>query len=518
MPLLMLLLCSCGNEEDGSGGSFFAVIENNPENLDPQTACDKESLLVIKNIYATLTDTDGNGEVICGAADSFTVSDNGLKYTFNLRSGLVWKGLDGNQTPLTADDYVYAFERIYTAETCSPYRDFFSCIKNSDGYYENRGELGVYATDSKTVVFELSYPNCDFPLMLSHPAASPCCEELFLSTQGRYGLSAEDTYSCGAFYLTDWNYDPYWTENHIVLDKISANSLENYRTYPDSIRIDITSDVKAAEAAEGVLVDSYAVSDISLYDREAERNYYIREYSCGTSFLMFSPDSPMASSRQARLALSSVIDRSKWGENIEQASGIFPLWIKTGGVSIREMYPDRSALPAVTAPENIWSSFAAQYPETDFNSFTMLVSDDFDPDTANSVISDFEERLDFYCLPVFEDAAGYEKKLAAGEYDMRICTVSSEYALAECFAEEFLREASVSEGELWETAAKLSACSDNSSKCACADKLEEEMRQEAYALPLCYESRYLLTLNGSEDIFYDPCGDILYFKYAKKFD
>ena len=84
----VMSLTACGSGDDGSGGEFNVVISSNPGNLDPQLAEDKESFYVIRNIYGTLMDIDGSGMIVNGTAHSYTVSSDGLTYTYKLREDL----------------------------------------------------------------------------------------------------------------------------------------------------------------------------------------------------------------------------------------------------------------------------------------------------------------------------------------------------------------------------------------------------------------------------------------------
>ena len=56
---------------------------------------------------------DARGDLIPGAAESWTVSDDGTVYTFKLRDDAVWS----NGDPVTADDFVYALGRLQNPET-----------------------------------------------------------------------------------------------------------------------------------------------------------------------------------------------------------------------------------------------------------------------------------------------------------------------------------------------------------------------------------------------------------------
>ncbi len=520
--ICMTLLSSCKDDNDGMDGSFNAVISSNPQNLDPQLANDKESYFVIRNIYATLMDIDSDGRIANGAAESYTVSDDGLKYTFKLRDGIMWYGLSSDEeVSLTAYDYEYAFRRIYSPDTHSPHTERFSAIKNSLAVYEGAvpdNKLGVYAIDKSTLVIELEYPNCDFLKLLTHPAASPCNEELFLSTQGRYGLSAADTYSCGAFYIADWNYDPYWTDNHISLEKISSNSLDGYTTAPRSVNIEITSDRSSYEAENNILIDGYVIDDIEYYNEKLGSEYQCSEYIYAASLLFISPQSPVYGDESARKALFSAVSAENTAdcidENSEQAYGIIPHGITVMNKSFRELYPDIPSSVLAENPKKLWGEFTSQHEDVDFNSYIMLVCDAFQSDTIpHSLIADFEENLDLYCSAVFENKSEFEQKISAGEYDLCINTIYSDYNLSEEYISSF-NDYIPDNSILKELISDVRKSKDISTKKDAVKKAEQYIVENAYALPLTYEKKYFVCRNDVNNLWYDPYTDVIFYKYA----
>lgn len=523
--MICLSLCACGEDDDGSGGNFFAVIENNPENLDPQLAEDRSSQFIIRNIYATLMEPDGSGDVARGAAESVTVSEDGRVYTFTLRQGLVWRGTSGDDVPLTAHDYEFAFKRIYDPDTHSPYRELFSCIKDCMAYYEGTSaSMGVTAADDRTLVIELVEPDCDFLRLMCHTAASPCNEQLFLSTGSRYGLSVNDVYCCGAFYVTEWNYDPYWTENRLILEKIGTNSKDGYRTYPHSLQVEISGDREEAELKNNTLCDGYGIDDRSEYTGDAARRYDLNEFCCKTSFLMVRPGSALSAeeNREARLALAAAVSRADISEDLAEGSsvagGIFPPQLFSGGHSLRELCGDtgHDRIYGSVSPAQAWEDFRADNPGEDTNSYVLLVSDDYpSPGAAEDIVTSFENELGFYCMPVYEDSRDYDRRVSEGDYDLRIGTVASRCGLAADFARETVLQSGAAGAET--AAQRLSGGADLNEKGSRATEFEHEIISGGYAVPVSYETEYFLTSTDTEDIRYDPFGDVIFYKYARKY-
>lgn len=89
-------------------------------------------------------------------------------------------------TTLPAEDFVFAFRRIFHAETASPYAVEFSAIQNSAAVLAglaDESSLGVSANGPLTLVFRLSERDDNFLAKLAMPGAAPC-DEAFLRAPG----------------------------------------------------------------------------------------------------------------------------------------------------------------------------------------------------------------------------------------------------------------------------------------------------------------------------------------------
>ncbi len=111
------------------------------------------------NMFVTLVGYDfQTSSVVPAGADSWTVSDDGTRYTFHIRDGWTWS--DG--TPVTAQDYVYSFQRIADPATAAPMAYRIYVIQGAQAI--NQGDttdmstLGVTALDDHTVQIDLVAP------------------------------------------------------------------------------------------------------------------------------------------------------------------------------------------------------------------------------------------------------------------------------------------------------------------------------------------------------------------------
>ncbi len=131
--------------------------------LDPGLAEDSSSIEIIEQLFLGLTDfDDSTSRVVPELATRWTVSRDGLTYTFHLRRAL-WS--DGR--PVTAHDIVWAVRRNINPATASPYAYMMYGLKHGEainsGKIKNIARIGVRAMDARTVAFTLERPAAYFP-------------------------------------------------------------------------------------------------------------------------------------------------------------------------------------------------------------------------------------------------------------------------------------------------------------------------------------------------------------------
>ena len=218
------LLAGCGGSSASTSFTWF--VDNIPANLDPQVATKAEDVIACENLYGGLVRRNASGELVPDLCERWEISSDGLTYTFYLKSGLTYTGTKGAATDyaITAEDFVYAFRRVFDPQTASPYAVEFSAIQNSAAVLDGTadpGTLGVSAIGELTLVFRLSERDDTFLSKLTLPGAMPCDEAFFESTRGTYGLSSTSTLSSGSFYIYNW------TASGLFLHRSAASPLVN---------------------------------------------------------------------------------------------------------------------------------------------------------------------------------------------------------------------------------------------------------------------------------------------------
>ena len=143
-----------------------------PESLSPDRSGVASELAIVLDLFEGLTTFDAAGRVVPGQAESWEVSDDGLRYRFRLRPDLRWS--DG--TRLTADDFVYSFRRAMEPTTQSTQAGRLAIIRNGSAVL--RGELpaetlGVHAASERELIVDLEHPAPRLPLALAYSEGFP---------------------------------------------------------------------------------------------------------------------------------------------------------------------------------------------------------------------------------------------------------------------------------------------------------------------------------------------------------
>ncbi|RRJ95910.1 peptide ABC transporter substrate-binding protein [Opitutaceae bacterium TAV4] len=145
-----------------------------PQDLDPQTTIVYTDYNILIALFEGLTVIDeATSEPIPGTASHWDISDDGLRYTFHIRPTARWS----NGDPVTAQDFVFSFQRILSPALGAEYAYMLYAIKNAEDY--NTGALtdfaqvGVRATAPLALEITLSQPTPQLLSLAAHQAWFP---------------------------------------------------------------------------------------------------------------------------------------------------------------------------------------------------------------------------------------------------------------------------------------------------------------------------------------------------------
>ncbi len=532
--LCSLTAVSCGSSDrgDGLGHMYDAALCGNPASLDPQYASDQASATVIKNMYSGLLRTDDSGNISCCNAESYTVSPDGLTYTFRLRKDNYWFRdadhddiiAEGEYFPVKADDYVFAFQRLLDPKMQSPYAPYYSCIRNGEKIISGSlpaESAGVRAADDYTLEITLDYPSANFLTMLAAAPASPCNKEFFESTKGTYGLSDASVMSNGAFYMRQWFYDPYGSHNILYMRRCDINVNENTQVSPTFLSFSVE---KEEDDVWQCLKDGDAECMTTLSSSRASRKYSVTAKSSVTLGLIFEQKNSCFKSAALRKALALSIDREKLADrlsdDITAAYGLIPPAALLSGRSYRELYSDRSF--SGYAPDSAEKLFAEAKNELKTGRFDsikiMVCANTVDSSVLHVLSQQWQDTLGIYIGIEDVSADEFEQRLANGDFTVALYPLDGDVntplsTIAQFETKKELAAASGGKkhfGELMrcssvpETVEKLSAA-------------ERDILGNYGFIPVFYKNSYLVMDKDNEDIFYDPFSGAVDYRLAKNY-
>ena len=323
--------------ELGNGSDTLRMyLASEPDKLDPALNSTVDGAILAINSFAGLFTYDAEQKQVPDLAESYTVSDDGLTYTFTLKDDLKWS----NGDTLDASDFVYSWNRAVNPATASDYAYMFAPIKgyaemtemDEEGNLVNPdATLAVTASeDGKTLTVELTTPTAYFLDLCAFPTYFPVYQEAVEAADpegnnpGAWALDPGENFVCsGAYVLTEWNHN-----SSMVYEKNP-----NYHR-ADEVTIErqelmLSSDETAVFAAynDGSLDFADGVPTAEIAGLEGNPEYHVIG-TLGTYYVCFNVNSPMFDGMSAedaatlRKALSLFIDRDYIVTNIGQADQV----------------------------------------------------------------------------------------------------------------------------------------------------------------------------------------------------
>lgn len=247
---------------------------------------------------------DAYGEAIPGQAQSWTISPDGLTYTFTLRPDALWS--DG--TAVTSSDFLTAFRWLVDPANAVEYANLQFPVRNAVAIAEGRladvAQLGVTAPDEKTLVIELDQPTPHFLQALTHYSAYPIPSERFKQL-GQNWLAPENIVCNGPFVLKEQ-----------ATNRVRAVKSQTYYDRA-SVTIEAVNYFSITDLEDGLA--AYARGDIDVFfDLPRQASPWLRAHKpegvraepfLGVYYYALNQDLPALADPEVRRALSMAIDR-----------------------------------------------------------------------------------------------------------------------------------------------------------------------------------------------------------------
>lgn len=274
-----------------------------PNTLDPHVVSGTWENRILGNMFLGLLTESGDGSDMAGAAESWTISDDGTVYTFKIRDH-TWS--DG--TPVTAGDFVFSLRRVLDPETAADYASLLYPIKNSEAANTGNAALdtiGVKAIDDKTLEITLESPTPYFLSQLTHYTAWPVPRHV-IEKHGDAWTRKGNIVTNGAYVL-----DEYIPNTHVKLSRNpkfydAANvKIDRIVYFPGEDR---TAGLKRFRAGEVDVLTDFSSDQFSWLKENLATETRIAPY-LGIYYYPFNTRKPPFDDVRVRQALSMAMDR-----------------------------------------------------------------------------------------------------------------------------------------------------------------------------------------------------------------
>ncbi|MGK3125401.1 ABC transporter substrate-binding protein [Candidatus Pantoea formicae] len=303
-------------------------IKDEPASLDPMKAVGLPEIQVMRDLFEGLTNQDAHGKIVPGVAQSWSSNDN-KTWVFTLRKDARWS----NGEPVTAQDFVYSWQRLVEPKNSSPFAWFaaLSGIENADAITKGQmsaDKLGVSATDATHLKVTLSRPVPWFPAMVANAAMYPVPQKV-IEQNGDGWTSPGKLVGNGAYQLQDRVVNEkivlvrnphYWDDSHSVLTKVTFIPINEE-----------SSATKRYRAGDIDITESFPKNMYALLKKELPGQVYTPD-QLGTYYYAFNTQKGPTADVRVRKALSWSIDRRIIAEKV-LGTGEKPAWQFTPDVT-----------------------------------------------------------------------------------------------------------------------------------------------------------------------------------------
>ena len=329
---LTLILCAamvfaftaCGGGGGSSDSSDFVVtacIASEPETIDPSLISSVDGSTYVNHMFENLmkyvpTDekADDSGNVMMtkvdlGQAESYEVSDDGLVYTFKIRSDAKWS--DGQ--PVKAQDWVYSWQRLVDPATASDYGYFLDGVvvnaAEIQAEEKDPSELGIKAIDDSTLEITLCQDTPYFLEMCAFASLMPLREDVV--SAGDDWATPEKIVCNGPYKLSEWTHDSVIkmvpNDQYYDAANLGPSEIDWY------LSADETAILSAYQSGEWAFVESFPTDMISSLQDSGD--CFIDPY-VGTYYLYLNCD--QIKDWRVRAAMVLSVDRQNIVDNVSQ--------------------------------------------------------------------------------------------------------------------------------------------------------------------------------------------------------
>ncbi|WP_367369775.1 peptide ABC transporter substrate-binding protein [Pediococcus parvulus] len=304
--LIALTLAGCGSKKASETEVVNMSTGTEITTLDSSKAIDDTSLTQISNFNEGLYRIGNKSKILPGIAKQVTESKNGKKYIFTLRKDAKWS----NGDKVTAQDFVYAWQRTVNPKTTSEFAYLYSGIHNADKISAEKASvktLGIKATGKYKLTVTLDTPIPYFKLLMGFPSFFPQNQKVVEKYGSKYGSSSKDMVYDGPFIQKGWtgsNLSWKMIKNPNYWDKTSVKLTQmNFQVIKDT-----TTGLNLYNSKK---LDETTLSGSQVAQYKNNKNFVSRKLA-QTSYIEFNQSkNTVLKNKKIRQALSLAIDRDQ---------------------------------------------------------------------------------------------------------------------------------------------------------------------------------------------------------------
>lgn len=319
----MVLLVGCGSKSSNQNskklsGNQKINLSTTAEitSLDLSKIYDKTSFIQVDETFEGLYRYDENGNVDPALATKTRISKDGKTYTIDIRHNAKWS----NGDPVTANDFVYSWQRAVNPKTASQYTYLFDNVKNASAIVNGKllpSKLGIKAIGKYQLKVQLARPTTYFKMVMARETLYPLDKKVVEKYGKNYGTSAKTTVYNGPFKNVGWTgtndswklvkNNQYWDKKAVKLSQI------NYTV------------AKSPSTAYN-LFQSGKLDLISLVGEQAKQlgksKDAVKRPLAATEYLQYNQRKGVFKNRNLRLAFSLALNRSQLINKVMQNGSI----------------------------------------------------------------------------------------------------------------------------------------------------------------------------------------------------
>ncbi|WP_142342785.1 peptide ABC transporter substrate-binding protein [Bacillus wiedmannii] len=427
-----LLLTACNNKANKSDTEAkkqvlnITVSEEIPS-LDTAKTMDGTSAHVMQNIFEGLYVLNDQDQPIPAVAKSFKRSEDGKKYTFDLRKDAKWSNGDS----VTANDFMFAWKRAINRETASQYAYMLFHVKNAKEI--NKGtmpldELGVKVINDYKLEVELEQPIPYFLQLLALPIYLPQ-HESFLKEQGNnYALEPSNLIYNGPFVLEKWKHEQefqlkknatYWDEKKVKLDEI------NFQIVKDTMT--------AVNLYEAGNLDRVPINSQFVDKYKGNKELHMSS-DPGIAMLRFNEKNNVLANKKVRQAISFALNKEDFvahfiNNGSKPASGLVPVGHvnEVTGKDFRKENGDLSSYDLQNA-QKIWEEAKKELEVEQVNLGFLTFEQDNAKRMAEYIKGDLEKNLHGLAIQIKQQPFKQKLQLEqTGDYDITMANWGPDY-------------------------------------------------------------------------------------------